>query len=43
MNFRYVNKACPKDDIPFPNIDTLVDNTASHEMFFLIDEFYGTK
>ena len=28
MDFRGLNKACPKDDFPFPLIDVLEDNTA---------------
>ena len=27
MDFRDLNKACPKDDLPPPHIDVLVDNT----------------
>ena len=26
VDFRDLNKACPKDDFPFPHIDVLVDN-----------------
>ena len=37
IDFRYVNKAYPKDDFPLPNIDTLVGNTADHEMFSFMD------
>ena len=27
MDFRDLNRACPKDDFPLPQIDVLVDNT----------------
>ena len=27
VDYRYFNKASPKDDFPLPNIDVLVDNT----------------
>ena len=27
MDFKDLNKACPKDDFPLPHIDVLVDNT----------------
>ncbi|OMO94091.1 reverse transcriptase [Corchorus capsularis] len=41
VDFRDLNKACPKDDFPLPNIDTLVDATAGHEMFSFMDGFNG--
>jgi len=40
-DFRDLNKAYPKDDFPLPNIDTLVDATAGHEMLSLMDGFFG--
>jgi len=40
-NFKDLNKACHKDDFPLPNIDTLVDATAGHEMLSLMDGFFG--
>lgn len=39
MDFRCLNKACPKDDFPLPNIDMMVDLTASHAMLSLTDGF----
>jgi hypothetical protein len=39
--FRYLNKACPKDDFPLPNIDIIVDLMAGHEMLSLMDGFFG--
>ena len=41
MDFRDLNKACPKDDFPLPNLDMLVDTTANHEMFSFMDDFSG--
>ena len=41
VDFRDLNKACPKDDFPLPNIDTLVDVTAGHELFSFMDGFSG--
>ncbi|KAH9296742.1 hypothetical protein KI387_044770, partial [Taxus chinensis] len=38
-DFRDINKACPKDDFPFPNIDMIIDSTASYEMLSLMDGF----
>ena len=40
-DFRDLNKACPKDDFPLPNIDIIVDLTAGHEMLSLMDGFSG--
>ena len=41
VDFRDLNKACPKDDFPLPNIDMLVDGTAGHELFSFMDGFSG--
>ncbi|WP_141225155.1 reverse transcriptase family protein, partial [Listeria monocytogenes] len=41
VTFRDLNLACPKDDFPLPNIDIIVDLTAGHEMFSLMDGFFG--
>ena len=41
IDFRDLNKACPKDDFPLPNIDNIVDAIASHEMLSLMDGFSG--
>lgn len=40
-NFRDLNKACLKDDIPLSNIDMIVDLTTRHEMLSLMDGFFG--
>lgn len=40
-NFRDLNRACPKDDFPVPNIDIVMDLSAGHEMFSLMDGFLG--
>ena len=41
VDFRYLNKASPKDDFPLPHIDMLVDNTTSHSMLSFMDGFFG--
>ncbi|KAL5572514.1 hypothetical protein UlMin_022111 [Ulmus minor] len=41
VDYRDLNKACPKDEFPLPNIDTLIDATAGHEMFSFMDGFSG--
>ncbi|GLJ52539.1 hypothetical protein SUGI_1118050 [Cryptomeria japonica] len=38
-DFRDLNKACPKDDFPLPNIDIIVDLTTGHAMLSLMDGF----
>ena len=38
-NFQDLNRACPKDDFPLPNIDIIVDLIAGHEMLSLMDGF----
>ena len=40
-NFRDLNKACPKDDFPLPNIDMIIDLIATHEILSLMDGFSG--
>src|SRR2546428_12816039 len=37
VDYRDLNKACPKDDFPLPHIDLLVDRMAGHETAFLTD------
>jgi hypothetical protein len=39
-DFKDLNKACPKDDFPFPNIDMIVDLVVGHEIFSLMDRFF---
>ncbi|KAG8488208.1 hypothetical protein CXB51_018194 [Gossypium anomalum] len=41
MDYRDLNRASPKDNFPLPHIDTLVDNTAKHSLFLLMDGFSG--
>ena len=38
-NFRDLNKSCPKDDFPLPNIDMIVDLIARHEILSFMDGF----
>ena len=39
VDFRDLNKACPKDDFPLPHIDVLVDNTAGSALMSFMDGF----
>ena len=41
VDYRYLNRASPKDNFPLPHIDTLVDNTAKHSLFSFMDGFSG--
>ena len=41
VDFRDLNKGCPKDDFPFPHIDVLVDNTARSALMSFMDGFLG--
>ena len=38
-NFKYLNKACPKDDFPLPNINMIIDSLAGYEMLSFMDGF----
>lgn len=38
-DFRDINKACPKDDFPLPNIDRIIDLTIGHAMLSLMGGF----
>lgn len=38
-DFYDLNKACPKDDFPLPNIDITIDMIARYEMLSLMDGF----
>ena len=39
VDYRYLNKAIPKDDFPFSHIDMLVDNTSKFKVFSFMDGF----
>ena len=39
MDFRDLNKACPKDDFPLPHINVLVDNTTISALMSFMDGF----
>ena len=41
VDFTDLNKACPKDNYPFPRIDQLVDSTAGHKLLSFMDAFSG--
>ena len=39
MDFKNLNKACPKDKFPLPNIDLLIDSATRSAMFSFMDGF----
>ncbi|XP_073047725.1 uncharacterized protein [Primulina eburnea] len=41
VDFRDLNKACPKDCYPLPRIDQLVDSTSGHQYLCLMDAYQG--
>ena len=41
MDFRDLNKACPKDNFPLPHIDVLVDNIVGSALMSFMDDFSG--
>jgi hypothetical protein len=41
MDFRDLNKACPKDNFPTPLIDRIVNKYAGCEAFSFMDGFLG--
>ena len=41
IDFTDVNRSCPKDSFPLPQIDLIVDATAGHELLSFMDAFSG--
>ncbi|KAL8093495.1 hypothetical protein AgCh_035391 [Apium graveolens] len=41
VDYTDLNKACPKDHYPLPNIDQLIDATAGYEVLSFLDTFSG--
>ena len=41
VDFKDLNKACPKDPFPFPRIDQIIDATAGHESLCFLDAYSG--
>nr|KYP39650.1 Transposon Ty3-I Gag-Pol polyprotein [Cajanus cajan] len=42
-DYTNLNKACPKDAYPLPNIDRLADGAAGHKIFTFLDAYSGYK
>ena len=41
INFKDLNKACPKDPFPLPRIDQIIDTTAGHDSPCFLDAYSG--
>jgi hypothetical protein len=41
VDYRDINKACPKENFPTPSVDQIVDDCAGSEIFSLMDGFSG--
>ena len=41
VDFRNLNKACPKDDFPLPHIDVIIDSITSSPMYSFMYGFSG--
>ena len=41
MDFRNLNKACPKDEFPLPNINLIIDSAVGSSMFSFMDGYSG--
>ena len=41
VDFRNLNKACPKDEFLLPNMDLLIDSATGRAMFSFMDGFRG--
>ncbi|XP_072054232.1 uncharacterized protein [Arachis hypogaea] len=41
VDFTDLNKACPKDSYPLPNIDRLVDDTSGYKVLSFMDAYSG--
>jgi hypothetical protein len=41
VDFRDLNKACPKDEFPLPVTEIIIDHTSSYEVFSFMDGYAG--
>ena len=41
IDYKDLNKACPKDSFPLPWIEQLVDDTVGHELLSFMDAYSG--
>ena len=43
VDFKDLNKACPKDPFPLPRIDQIIDATAGHDSLCFLDAYSGYR
>ena len=41
VDFKDLNKACPKDPFPLPRIDQIIDATAGHDSLCFLEAYSG--
>jgi len=41
IDYKDLNKACPKDSYPLPNIDRLIDVAVKHKILSFLHAYYG--
>ena len=41
IDYTDLNKACPKDNYPFPRVDQLVDSVLGHEVLSFLEAYSG--
>lgn len=41
VDYTNLNRACPKDSFPLPQIDQLVDSPSGHEVLSFLDAYSG--
>ena len=41
IDFKHINRACPKDHFPLPRIDQIVESTAGCERLSFLDAYSG--
>jgi hypothetical protein len=41
IDFTDLNKACPNDSFPLPQMDNLIDSTSGHKRLSFMDAFSG--
>jgi hypothetical protein len=41
VDYRDINKSCPKDNYPTPFVDQIIYDCAGSEIFSLMDGFFG--
>jgi hypothetical protein len=43
VDFRDLNKVCPKNDFSLPITEIIIDHTSSYEIFSFMDDYTGVR